>query len=187
MAGFWVSRKLDSPQLQLTTGTLLPNPRDIEPFSLVDQTGHPFTRDSLRGAPTLVFFGFTHCPDICPTTLAMLAQVKKAANIPDLRVLFVSVDPERDTTQNVALYVRAFDPQFIGVTGQPEMIAKVTKNFNVVAAKVELPGGTYTVDHSAAVFLLDTQGRIAAIFTPPFNNIERFAEDLRRADKPLRG
>src|SRR5262249_22690943 len=147
-------------------------------FQLIDAEGHPFSAADLAGPPSLVFFGFTHCPDVCPTTLAKLAQVRRAAQIPGLRVLFVSVDPERDTPAVVGKYAHAFDPDFIGLTGEPEAIQKVSAAFGVAALRVDLPGGDYTMDHSAAVFLIDTGGRIAAVFTPPFDT-KRFAQDLR--------
>ncbi|MFO7277760.1 MAG: SCO family protein [Pseudomonadota bacterium] len=184
LAGFWLARQLDSPDPQLTSGTWLPQPRELPEFQLVDHTGAPFTRESLRGHATLVFFGFTHCPDVCPATLAKLAQVKQAASMPQLRVLLVSVDPERDTPEALAAYVRAFDREFTGVTGDPQAVAQLTRSFGVATARTELPGGGYTVDHSAAVFLLDAQGRMVAVFTPPFE-VARMAEDLQRAASRL--
>lgn len=180
LAGFGLARKLDSSGPQLASGTWLPAPRSIGDFRLTNHLGEPFTARELQGRPSLVFFGFTHCPDVCPTTLAKLAQVRKVAALPALQVLFVSVDPQRDTPAAMGLYVHAFDPDFIGLTGNPSDIQKLTAKFGVAAARVELPGGDYTMDHSAAVFLLDTHGRIAAIFTPPFD-IQRLALDLHKA------
>jgi protein SCO1 len=147
---------------------------------LTDSLGRPFTMNELQGKPSLVFFGFTHCPDVCPTTLAKLAQVRKAAAIPGLQVLFVTVDPQRDTPEAVGRYAHAFDPDFIGLTGDPPAIEKMTAAFGVAAVRVDLPGGDYTMDHSAAVFLLDTRGRIAGLFTPPFDT-RRFTQDLQLA------
>ena len=180
IAGFWFARELDSSGPQLASGTWLPQPRSIPDFQLEDQRGRPFTLSNLRGRPSLLFFGFTHCPDVCPTTLFKLAQVRKAAALPSLEVALVTVDPERDTPQALASYVHAFDPDFLGVTGPPETIRRVAAAFGVAMQRVDLPGGGYTMDHTAAVFLTDYQGRIAAIFTPPFDT-RRFAEDLRRA------
>jgi protein SCO1/2 len=134
----------------------------------------------------LVFFGFTHCPDVCPTTLLKLARVRKAAGIASLRVLFVSIDPQRDTPQGVALYVHAFDPAFTGATGAPAAIAAVAQNFGVAVSRVDLPGGDYTMDHSAVVFLLDDAARIAAIFTPPFE-VDAMSADLKAAAPYLTG
>ena len=180
IGGAWVARQLDSPGVALARGTWLPQTRDIGALSLTDHTGKPFSERDLAGKPSLVFFGFTHCPDVCPTTLAQLAQVKKAAAIPDLRVFLVSVDPARDTPESLEKYVHAFDPEFVGLTGTDKAITDLTKAFGVAVAKVDLPGGNYTMDHSAAVFLLNDQGRIAAVFTPPFDT-RLFAEDLKRA------
>jgi protein SCO1/2 len=109
-----------------------------------------------------------------------LAQIKKAVAIPGLRVLFVSVDPARDTPTVLGLYVHAFDPDFIGLTGDTASIDRIATEFGVAVNKVELPGGDYTMDHSAVVFLLNDHGQIAGIFTPPFD-VKRFAIDLGRA------
>ena len=134
----------------------------------------------MQGRPSLVFFGFTHCPDVCPTTLVKVAQVKKVGALPGVQVLFVSVDPERDTPAALALYVHAFDPDFIGLTGEANAIKRIAMEFGVAVNRVDLPGGDYTMDHSAVVFLLDRRGRMVGVFTPPFD-IQRMAQDLRRA------
>jgi protein SCO1 len=180
LAGFWLARELDRGAPQLASGTWLPQARRIAGFTLTDIYGRPFTQADLAGAPTLVFFGFTHCPDVCPTTLLKLARVKKAAGIAGLRVLFVSIDPRRDTPQAVALYVHAFDPDFAGLTGEPAAVASVAQQFGVAVSRIDLPGGDYTMDHSAVVFLLDDHARIAAIFTPPFE-VAAMAADLKAA------
>jgi len=179
-AGFWLARQLDRSGPELASGTWLPQARTIGDFHLIDEAGQPFSEAQLRGRPTLVFFGFTHCPDVCPTTLAKLAQVKKANPIPDLRVLLVSIDPQRDTPPVLSRYVHAFDPQFIGLTGDPEAVRRTAADFQVAVQRVELPGGDYTMDHSAAVFLLDNQAREVAVFTPPFD-VKQIANDLRTA------
>jgi protein SCO1 len=169
LAGFLLAGKLREPAVPaLVAGTLYPAPRALEPFELVDAQGRPFTLEQLRGVPTLVFFGFTHCPDVCPTTLALLADVTRKLKAPAPRVALISVDPERDTPEKLKAYVAAFSPQFIGLTGTAPGIVAVTRNFGVAASRVDLPGGNYTVDHSAAIFALDAAGRIAAVFTPPF-------------------
>jgi protein SCO1 len=186
LAGFWVASELDRGAPRLASGTWLPQARRVADFKLADIYGRPFTRADLAGAPTLVFFGFTHCPDVCPTTLLKLARVKKAAGIATLRVLFVSIDPQRDTPQVVALYVHAFDPAFAGLTGEPAAIATVAQQFGVAVSRVDLPGGDYTMDHSAVVFLLDDAAHIAAIFTPPFE-VAAMAADLKAAAPYLSG
>ena len=107
-------------------------------------------------------------------------QIDRRAAIPGLRVLFISVDPARDTPAVLARYVQAFDPQFQGLSGDPAAIARIAAEFGVAVNRVELPGGDYTMDHSAVVFLTDRAGRIAAIFTPPFE-VAGFSDDLTRA------
>ena len=180
IAGYWLARELDRSAPQLASGTWLAQARVLPDFQLEDQHGQPFTLQSLRGKPSLLFFGFTHCPDVCPTTLFKLAQVKKAAALPGLQIALISVDPQRDTPQALAAYVRSFDPDFIGATGTPEQIRKVSTDFGVATQRVDLPGGDYTMDHTAAVFLTDRQGHIAAVFTPPFDS-RTLVQDLRKA------
>lgn len=180
VAGFWLASQLDRGSPRLASGTWLPQARALPDFTLTDMYGRPFTHADLAGAPTLVFFGFTHCPDVCPTTLLKLARIHKAAGIANLRVLFISIDPQRDTPQAMGLYVHAFDPDFMGVTGEPQAISRVATQFGVAVSRVDLPGGDYTMDHSAVVFLLDDAARIAAIFTPPFE-VAAFAADLKAA------
>jgi protein SCO1/2 len=180
LVGFFVARELDSSAVQLASGTWLPRPKPIPEFALTDQQGQAFTLHNLQGKPSLVFFGFTHCPDVCPTTLAKLAQVKKMAVISGLQVLLVSVDPQRDTPAAMSTYVHAFDPDFIGVTGDPKSIEKLTAELGIAIARVDLPGGDYTVDHSALVFLVNPQGQIVALWTPPFDT-RAMAKDLQIA------
>jgi protein SCO1/2 len=184
-AGFWLARELDSSGPTLASGTWLPRSKHIADFHLTDNAGQPFSLHDMQGKPTLVFFGFTHCPDVCPTTLLKLAQIKKAAALPGLRVVFVTVDPARDTPALVNTYVQAFDPEFVGLTGDNRQIVKMAAEFGVAVNKVDLPGGDYTMDHSAVVFLLNTQGQVAGIFTPPFDT-PRFVQDLDRAAPYLR-
>ena len=184
LAGFWLARQLDRGSPQLASGTWLPQSKPVIDFELTDTSGQAFTRRDLTGAPTLVFFGFTHCPDVCPTTLVKLAQVHRRAAIAGLRVLFISVDPQRDTPPLLGQYLRAFDPQFRGLTGDPRTIARLAANFGVAVNRVELPGGDYTMDHSAVVFLLDDSAHIVAIFTPPFD-VAALSTDLARAAPSL--
>ncbi|HVP71588.1 MAG TPA: SCO family protein [Gemmatimonadaceae bacterium] len=177
-AGLWLARELDHAPPELQSGTWLPRARSVGSFSLTDDRGSAFTEQRLRGAPTLVFFGFTHCPDVCPTTLVTLAEIKRAAVMPHLRVLFVSVDPARDTPAVLGRYVHAFDPGFTGLTGSEHAIGELAGRLGVAYERVELPGGDYTMDHSAALFLLDGGGRNVAIFTAPFT-APRLIADLR--------
>ncbi|HKT72848.1 MAG TPA: SCO family protein [Steroidobacteraceae bacterium] len=177
VGGFWAARELDSSAPALASGTWLPQPRRLPDFQLTDHLGRPFSRHDLQGHPSLVFFGFTHCPDVCPTTLAKLAQIKKAVAIANLQVLLFSVDPRRDTPTAMGLYVHAFDPDFIGVTGEPGAVGQVEAAFGVAAVRVDLPGGDYTMDHSAVLFLLNDKGEIAALFTAPFD-ARKLAKDI---------
>jgi protein SCO1/2 len=150
------------------------------PFSLVDQNGKPLTSEDMKGHPFLVFFGFTHCPDVCPTTLFEVSEVLKQLG-PDsgARALFVTVDPERDTPAIMKDYLSSFDPNLVGVTGSREAIDKALRAYRVYSKKVPTEGGDYTMDHTALVYLMDKQGR----FVAPFNlkrRPEEAAADLRR-------
>ena len=131
------------------------------PFQLVDMNGRPVTEKTLLGKPTAIFFGFTYCPEVCPTTMAEMTAWLKALG-PDadkLNVVFVSVDPERDTPEQLKLYLSNFDPRIQGFTGTPENIAKTAKAYRVYYQKVATDGGGYTLDHSSAIYLFDAQGR----------------------------
>jgi protein SCO1/2 len=151
------------------------------PFQLVDQNSKPISDQDLKGQPFLVFFGFTHCPDVCPTTLFEVSEVLRALG-PEgkgVRALFVTVDPERDTPEKLKDYLSSFDPRVIGITGDPEAIAAMEKAYRVYAKKVPLDGGGYTMDHTAIVYLMDKSGR----FVTPFNlkrRPEEAAADLKR-------
>lgn len=131
------------------------------PFELVDMTGKPVTEKSLLGKPTAIFFGFTYCPEVCPTTLMELTAALKALGheADKLNVVFVSVDPARDTPEQMKLYLSNFDPRIQGFTGTPEAIAKTAKAYRVYYKEVPVEGGTYTVDHSSSVYLFDAKGR----------------------------
>ena len=185
VAGMYLASSLQRPApVQLESGTALPVPGPLAPFDLVDTQGKPVSPEQLRGHPTLVFFGFTHCPDVCPTTLALLANVQKQAAqqdpaAPAIKVALISVDPERDTPQQLGSYIASFRGDFIGLTGDASEIVKATRAFGVAAARVDLGGGNYTMDHSATVFALDSQARIVAVFTPPLS-AAALARDLAR-------
>jgi len=170
LVGAFVARHVgrDAP-VTLSSGTWLPQGRPVAPFSLVDQDGAPFDLQRLAGAPSLLFFGFTHCPDVCPQTLALLAQLDHDPPVADLRTLLVTVDPARDDVAAMKAYVGAFSPRMIGLTGPDEAIDGLMKNLGAARLKQEQPGGGYTMDHSATVFLTDRQARLVAVFTPPFD------------------
>jgi protein SCO1 len=151
------------------------------PFSLVDQNGRTVTDKDLRGHPYLVFFGFTHCPDVCPTALFEMSEVlgKLGPDAQKLSALFVTIDPERDTPAAMKDYLSSFNPRLVGLTGDPAAIAAVAKEYRVYVKKVPLDNGDYTMDHTALVYLMDKEGR----FVTPFNlkrTPEDAAADLRR-------
>jgi protein SCO1/2 len=132
-------------------------------FELTDHTGKRRTLADYRGKVVALFFGFAQCPDVCPTTLSDLAQVKKdlGADGDKFQVLFITLDPERDTQEVLASFVPAFDPSFVALRGSREEINKVAKDFKVFAQKVAgKDSGNYTIDHTAATYVYDTQGRV---------------------------
>jgi len=133
------------------------------PFSLTDHRGRTVTERDFRGRPMAVFFGFTYCPDVCPTTLNEMTGFIEALGTDAERIqwLFVSVDSERDTPQAMAGYLEAFDRRITGLSGTEAQVAEVARAFRVYYQRVPLEGGGYTMDHSASIFLLDAQGRFA--------------------------
>lgn len=149
------------------------------PFNLVDQNSRAVTDADFKGRPFLVFFGFTHCPDVCPTTLFEVSEVLRALDRNEAaQALFVTVDPERDTPEKLKDYLASFDPRVTGLTGSREAIDAMLKSYRVYAKKVPTDGG-YTMDHIALVYLMDKQGR----FVAPFNlkrRPEEAAADLRK-------
>lgn len=150
-------------------------------FQLTDQTGQAVTEQNLKGKPSLIFFGFTHCPDVCPTSLFEISEVLRAMGKDAGRVnaYFVSVDPERDTAAAMKEYLSSFDPHLQGLTGNAEAVAKVISSFRVYAKKVPLKDGDYTMDHTALIYLMDRDGK----FVSPFNlkrAPDAAATDLKR-------
>lgn len=188
-AGVWVGQRQflapapaggdDRPATQ--AALLYPTPRQIPAFELRRTDGTPFTNADLEGRWTLAFFGFTHCPDICPDTLARMEEVREqlarrgAADA--VTMVFVSIDPERDTGETIQRYVEFFDPAIVGVTGEPEKLDVLTHALGIVHRKVPLDGGGYTIDHSSQLVLIDPAGRQAGIFRPPFD-AAKLAADL---------
>jgi protein SCO1/2 len=148
------------------------------PFQLADQSGKIVTEKDLKGRPTLIFFGFTHCPDVCPTSLFEISEVLRAMgrDADKVNAFFVSVDPERDTQAAMKDYLSSFDPRLKGLTGNADQVAKV---LTVYAKKVPLKAGDYTMDHTALVYLMDRDGN----FVAPFNmkrKPEEAAAELKR-------
>lgn len=138
------------------------------PFTLTASDGQPFPSSKLNGRPAAIFFGFTHCPDVCPTTLARLARLRHQLGQGEdaMSIVFVSVDPERDTPAELANYLTLFNTPVIGLTGTTAQIEQVKKQFGIYSRKVEQPGGGYSVDHTASVMLLDKNGQFVATLSP---------------------
>ena len=169
------------------------------PFELTDHTGKPRSNNDFRGKLMLVYFGFTYCPDICPTDLQAigLALDKLGADGDSVQPLFITVDPERDTAEHLAEYVPMFHPRLIGLTGSAEAIRKVADAYKVYYAKVDPPkedvkedvkedGGYYTVDHTAYIYLMDRGGNYLGFF-PPGTSADRMVEIIRpRLAEPAR-
>lgn len=133
-------------------------------FDMIDQNGKTVTDKTLRGKPYAIFFGFTRCPDVCPTTLSRMAALRKQLG-PDgdkFNIVFVSVDPQYDKPKDIGSYVTLFNTPIIGLTGSDVQIARIVKAFKVYYAKVPVEGGDYTVDHTASVFLMDKDGQFVA-------------------------
>ncbi|MFU8831722.1 MAG: SCO family protein [Wenzhouxiangella sp.] len=175
--GRWMS---DPPALQ--TGTALAEPRPVSAFDLVDQHGMPFTRERLRGRWTLLFLGFTHCPDVCPQTLAILnaahALLEDGADERrEIQTVFVSVDPDRDSPVLLGEYAGFFNQQFIAVTGSKPQLDQLTESLGFAYVMVPISQGRYTVDHSTAVALIDPDARAAAYFRQPLD-AETLAADV---------
>jgi protein SCO1/2 len=151
------------------------------PFRLTDQNGQAATDQDFKGHPFLVFFGYTHCPDVCPTTLFEISEMLRALG-PDAdrtRALFITVDPERDTPGVMKDYLSNFDPHLEGLTGEPAQIAAVAKAYRAYYKKVPLDDGSYTMDHMAVVYLMDKDGRFVSTFSFK-RTAEAAAADLRR-------
>jgi len=154
-------------------GLLWPVQASLEPFELIDHNGAMYNRDRLRGRWTLLFFGFTHCPDICPATMAVMdsaVDLASAEGLPadELQVVLVSVDPARDDPEQLARYVRHFDEDFLGVTGSHEALGKLTSQLGAVYTRPGPDAGAdYSVDHTAALFLIDPLARRVGVFSAP--------------------
>lgn len=155
--------------------TLFTQPRIVSPFTLVDSHNRPFTLKTLQGHWNLVFFGFTHCPQLCPTTLATLNQVyQQLQSSPHTtlpQIVFISIDPEQDNSEQIARYLQSFNAAFLGATGTDDQLARLTQELNVLYAKVRPPNSDpdtpYTIDHSGTILLMNPQGQFAGVFTLP--------------------
>ena len=168
----------------LATGTILVPARALADFSLIDDHGHSFSSDNLRGHWSLMFFGYTNCPDYCPATLTTLAalekQLRAAKTVAPPQVLFVSVDARRDTPALLNEFVPNFDPQFVGLTAASQPAIEALAKQWGVAVKIETAAnGNYIVDHSAVIFVIDPAGKLAAILTGPFT-VDALNSDYHR-------
>jgi protein SCO1 len=182
-AGMLLSRQLmPGNAIALASGTLLDPARPLPAIDFVDQHGAAFGPERLRSRWSLMFFGFTSCPDICPATLGVLAQVEKLlADLPADRrpqVVLVSVDPKRDTPEQLAAYVKFFSPSFAGITGTQDTVDQFARQMGVPIAITQLDGGGYTVDHSASIFLINPSGEMRALFSTP-HTPKLIADDYR--------
>ena len=194
-AGFWFGMqrfasdansapapRLDAIKPQMRSVRLISPPRALPAWQLRLSDGGVATPATLQGRWTLVFLGFTHCPDVCPTTLAELAKSQKQwAALPEAkrpRLLFVTVDPERDTPQVVGDYAHYFNPDTLAASPTPEQLAAFARALGLVYMKVSEPDGSYSMDHSATLVLLDPQGRQAGLLSPPLD-AQGIAGDLR--------
>lgn len=187
--GLWLSQRMFMPAAGSAPpsgleGTLAyPQPRPVPSFSLDGPEGSSIGPERLAGRWNLVFLGFTHCPDICPATLALVGQAVKpfAGEAParQPQVLFVSVDPERDTADLAADYARHFDPQFLAATADHDRLQPFTRSLGMVYMQRPLEGGGYTVDHSSSLAVIDPEGRLVAVMRPPLDP-QKIAGDLRR-------
>jgi len=150
-------------------------------FILLDASGRPRTLSSFRGKVVALFFGYTHCPDVCPTTMLEYAATMKAlGNSADkVQVVFVSVDPQRDTPAVLASYVPHFDPRFVGLTGSAEAVGRVLRQYKIVAQRVPAAGGGYSMDHSAGSYLLDRAGKVR-VYEPYASEATVLAHDIRQ-------
>jgi protein SCO1/2 len=181
-AGVYVALRMDAPPPQPTTATLLPASDPLPEVSLLDQHGNAVGADVFEGRWDLVFFGFTHCPDICPLTLQVLADARRQmrdAGIEDLpRIVLVSVDPERDTPDSLASYLSHFGDDNLGLTGELEQIRKLTGALGIFFEhQMADESGNYGVDHSAVVLLMNPAGRLRALFSAP-HTAGNFVHDL---------
>jgi protein SCO1 len=178
---FYQTNELTKPEI---SGMLWPNPKEIGPFMLMDQNGNAFGLEQLTGKWSFLFFGYTNCPDICPITLTVLAHVyeklSEQGQVKNIQVIFVSVDPDRDTPEVINLYVNYFNKNFIGLTGSEEQIASLSGQIGIVHMRGEEKiSGEYIVDHTASVFLLSPEVKWLGIFSAPHTKddiLSRFQE-----------
>jgi len=173
IAGFLLAKYQDltGPSREVENATVFNQPRALPEFSLLNHHGQAIGPSDLGGNWSVIFFGFSHCPDVCPTTMAMLARTRKiladAGETLSPQVYMISVDPERDTVEKLSTYVPFFHPSFIGITGSREQITMLTKTMGVAHNRVPLENGEYNIDHTSALFILNPDGHLVALSSSP--------------------
>lgn len=179
--GGWLSYQLAVPPAKPQRATILPATMELPAFALLDETGSAIGRDAFVGQWSLVFFGFTHCPDICPLTLQVLSGARRtlsdSGQDPLPQIVLVSVDPERDTPEVMQTYLGNFGDGTKGVTGDLDELQKLTKSLGIFFAKSVREDGSYSVDHSAVVLVINPDGQFHALFGAP-HEIDNFVHDL---------
>ncbi len=170
--GLWLGQRFFSTATlpPMKNAVLYPTPRSVPDFKLTQANGQPLTPDSWRGHWNVVYFGYTSCPDVCPTTLATFKQVWRdlGDQRADVRFDFISVDPQRDTPEKLAKYVAFFSPDFIAATGPDDELTKLTRGLGLLYTRTTDANGTIEVDHSGSVVIIDPQANLRGIFRPPF-------------------
>lgn len=175
------SNQQPPPLIDLAGGTaLIGQEKPLPAFSLVDKNNQPFTLENFKGYWSYLFFGYTHCPDICPVTLQVMNQTLKQLSPDEAQAVFISVDPERDTVEKLKNYVEFFNPDMIGATGDPEDLSTLSREIGIVYRKTDNPADkeNYLVDHSASILLINPRAELVAVLSPP-HNANIMAADLR--------
>lgn len=175
--------------VELLNGTaLIGQEKPLPEFNLMGKDNQPFTLDNFKGYWSYVFFGYTHCPDICPTTLQVMNQTLQQLAPDEAQGVFISVDPERDTVEKIKAYVEYFNPDMLGVTGDPEAISALARSIGILYQRAENPASkeNYLVDHSASILLINPRGELAAVLSPPLDP-KNLAADLRTVKRLTMG
>ena len=177
-AGGLAARMLAQKPIALLSGTWLPEPRALPPFQLTDFDGRPYRNAELNGHPSLLFFGYTACPDVCPATLAIVRELQRQAPLAGLRFLFITLDPDRDTAPVLKQYLSAYSREFVGLSAGGASLSPLLRTLAAHSERQPLPGGQYQLEHSATLYLLDTHGRLVAVYSQPLT-AAGLAVDLR--------
>ncbi len=170
--GLWLgNRQITEPPLLLTAGVLYPEPREVPDFQLMQANGQPYGKNDWLGHWNVLFFGYTSCPDVCPTTLAafkqVLAELTKSGISSSFHFDFISVDPERDTPEKLGSYVAFFSPEFRAATGNEDDLNRLTHALGLIYTRTTGPDGAIQVDHSASAVIINPQGELVGLFRPP--------------------